>query len=78
MFVDPVSVYPLDFVVTLNDYSHDSVDPRVPILSLPPSEADLAVLEADGVQEVPEVVDLMDPRELQDHQRKQRLVEMDN
>ena len=29
VFVDPVSVSPHDFVVTLNDYSHDSVDPRL-------------------------------------------------
>ena len=33
-------------------------------------QADLAVLEADEVQEAPEVVDLVDQRELQDHQRK--------
>ena len=32
--------------------------------------ADLAVLEADEMQEVPEDVDLVDQRELQDHQRK--------
>ena len=29
MFVDLVSVYILDFAVTLNDYSHDYVDPRL-------------------------------------------------
>ena len=28
-FVDPVSVCLLDSVVTLNDYSHDSVDSRL-------------------------------------------------
>ena len=33
-------------------------------------------LAAHWVQEVPEVVDLVDQRELQDHQRK--LAEMDN
>ena len=29
VFVDPTSVFLLDFVVVLNDYSHDSVDPRL-------------------------------------------------
>ena len=29
VFVDPVCVCLLDLVVTLNDYSHDSVDPRL-------------------------------------------------
>ena len=29
VFVDPVSVCLLDLVVTLNDHSHDSVDPRL-------------------------------------------------
>ena len=33
-------------------------------------QADLAVLEADEILEVPEVVVLVDQRELQDHQRK--------
>ena len=33
-------------------------------------QADLAVLKADEVQEAPEVVDLVDQMELQDHQRK--------
>ena len=28
IFVDPVSLYLLDLVVALNDYSHDSVHPR--------------------------------------------------
>ena len=32
-------------------------------------QANLAVVEADEAQEAPEVVDLMDDRELQDHQR---------
>ena len=35
-------------------------------------------LAAHWVQEVPEVVDLVDQRELEDHQRKCKLVEMDN
>ena len=34
---------------------------------LPVYQVDLAVLEADEVQEAPEVVDLVDHRELQDH-----------
>ena len=38
-------------------------------------QADLAVLEADEVQETPEVVD---HSELQDHRRKQLVVEMDS
>ena len=29
VFVDPVSEFLLDLVVALNDYSHDSVDPRL-------------------------------------------------
>ena len=29
MFVDPVSVYLLDFAVTMNDYSPGSVDPQL-------------------------------------------------
>ena len=33
-------------------------------------QANLAVLEADEVQEAPEVVDLVDHRELQDHERR--------
>ena len=33
------------------------------------NQADSAILEADEVQEAPEVVDLGDQRELQDHQR---------
>ena len=41
-------------------------------------QADLAVLDADEVQEAPEVVDLVDHRELQDHQRKYKLVQIDN
>ena len=41
-------------------------------------QADLAVLDTDEVQEVPEVVDLVDQRELQDHRRKWKFVEMDN
>ena len=41
-------------------------------------QANLAVLEADEFQEEPEVVDLVDQRELQDHQRRYNLVEMDN
>ena len=41
-------------------------------------QAVLAVLKADEVQEPPEVVDLVDRREVQDHRRKCRLVEMDN
>ena len=40
-------------------------------------QAVLAVLKPDEVQEAPEVVDLMDQRELQD-QRKCKLAEMDN
>ena len=36
------------------------------------------VLVADEVQEAPEVVDLVDQKELQDHRRKELLVEMDN
>ena len=35
------------------------------------------VLEAHEVQEVPEVVNLVDQRELQDHRRKNNLLEMD-
>ena len=34
------------------------------------NQANLAVLVSDEVQEAPEVVDLMDQNELQDHQRK--------
>ena len=46
---------------------HLLVMERVAILAVIP--ADLAVLEAHEVQEAPEVEDLMDQRELQDHQR---------
>ena len=41
-------------------------------------KADLAYLEADEIQEAPEVVDLVAKGNFQDHQRKSRLAEMDN
>ena len=42
------------------------------------NQANLAVLEADEVQEGLEVVDPVDQKELQDHQRKYNFAEMDN
>ena len=41
-------------------------------------QANPVVLEADEVQEALEVVDLVDQKDLQDHQRRYKLVEMDN
>ena len=41
-------------------------------------QADLAVLEAHEVQDVAEVVDLVDQREVQDHRRDYNLAKMDN
>ena len=48
VFVDPVSVCLLDFVVTLNDYSHDSVDPRLLNFHLHSELADSAVFPEEG------------------------------
>ena len=39
---------------------------------------DLAVLEAHEVPDVPEAVDLVDQREVQDHRREYHLAQMDN
>ena len=41
-------------------------------------QANLTVLEADEVQEAPEVLDFVDKRELQDHGRKKSSPEMEN
>ena len=41
------------------------------------NQANLVILEADEVQEAPEVVDLVDQRELEEQGRKYKLEEMD-
>ena len=57
MFVNPVSVCLLDFVVTLNDYSHDSVDPRLLNFHLRSELPDSAEFLEEEVQQAV-VVDL--------------------
>ena len=51
MFVDPVSVYLYDFAVTLNDYSPDSVDPRLLNFHLHSGLSDPAVFPEEEVQQ---------------------------
>ena len=50
VFVDPVSVCLLDFVVTLNGLSHDSVDPRLLNFHLHSELPDSAVFAEEEVQ----------------------------
>ena len=50
-FVAPVSDCLLDFVVTLNDYSHDSVDPRLLNFHLHSELPDSGVFPDEEVQQ---------------------------
>ena len=56
VFVDPVFVCLLDLVVTLNDYSHDSVDPLLLNVHLRSELPDSAVFLEEKVQQA-DVVD---------------------
>ena len=51
LFVDCVSVFVLDLVVALNDYSHDSVDPRLLIFFHHSELSDSAVFPVEEVQQ---------------------------
>ena len=51
VFADPVSVCLLDFVATLNDYLHDSVDPQFLNFHLHSGLPDAAVFTEEEVQQ---------------------------